>query len=257
MLMDELKAYLDCEVLKYNTPEFIEEDPVQFPRLYTDKRDIEIASLLTSTIAWGNRTMICRDASRLMAMLEHQPYRYVMEKAYEELPEGNIHRTFFNRNLRYYLRGLHLVYERFGSLEELAVSIGAPQAEAPAWEIARALNDCLKNANGGNTDSRCLPQDLEKTALKRFNMALRWLVRNDGIVDMGVWTSIKPSQLRIPLDVHVGNVSRSLGLLDRRSNDRRAVEELTGKLQIFCPEDPVKYDFALFGAGIAAKATKD
>ncbi|MDE6289081.1 MAG: DUF2400 domain-containing protein, partial [Muribaculaceae bacterium] len=103
-------------------------------------------------------------------------------------------------------------------------------------------------------DSRCLPLGLETTALKRFNMALRWLVRNDGIVDLGVWTALTPAMLRIPLDVHVGNVSRALGLLERKANDRRAVEELTARLRTFCPEDPVKYDFALFGAGVAARA---
>ncbi len=100
---------------------------------------------------------------------------------------------------------------------------------------------------------RCLPLGLDKSALKRFNMALRWLVRDDGIVDMGVWKALKPSQLFIPLDVHVGNVSRGLGLLDRKQNDRRAVEELTATLRTLRPADPVVYDFALFGIGIDSK----
>lgn len=249
----DLKALLESEVRRYNTPEFITDDPVQFPRLYSDPRDIEITSLIVSTIAWGNRTMICRNASRMLAMMDHQPYRYVMDEAYEDLPDGNIHRTFFNRNLRHYLRGLHRVYSRHGSLEELARHAGAPAAEAPAWTIAAALNAELEAANGC-TDSRCLPLGIDKTALKRFNMALRWLVRDDGIVDMGIWKAITPAQLRIPLDVHVANVSRGLGLLTRRSNDRTAVEELTARLREFCPDDPVKYDFALFGAGVNARA---
>lgn len=255
----DLKTFLDGEVARYNTPAFIEDDPVQFPHLYTDKRDIEIVSLLVSAIAWGNRKMICNNASRLMATLEHQPYNYVMDRAYEELPEGNIHRTFFNRNLQHFLRGLRAVYERYGSIEDLAIAIGAPDAPAPAWAIAGALNRCLADADDGRSDCRCLPLDMSKTALKRFNMALRWLVRDDGIVDLGVWKAIKPSQLYIPLDVHVGNVSRALGLLERRSNDRRAVEELTATLRTMCPEDPIKYDYALFGAGVYARAgiTKD
>lgn len=255
--MDEIKALLEREVRRYNTPAFIDDDPVQFPRLYSDKRDIEIASLLTSTIAWGKRTMICRNASRMMQIMEHRPYEYVMDRAYEDLPDGNIHRTFFNKNLRYYLRGLHSVYSRYGSLEDLARSIGAADSEAPAWEIAAALNACLIEANAGVADCRCLPQGLGKTALKRFNMALRWLVRNDGIVDMGVWDVISPAQLYIPLDVHVGDVSRAIGLLQRHSNDRAAVVELTARLREFCPEDPIKYDFALFSLGIYAEITTD
>ena len=108
-------------------------------------------------------------------------------------------------------------------------------------------------ANGGNADSQCLPTKLANTALKRVNMALRWLVRDDGIVDMGVWNVIRPSQLFIPLDVHVGDTARALGLVARKANDRRTVEELTGILRQMRPEDPVIYDFALFGIGIGDK----
>ena len=123
----------------------------------------------------------------------------------------------------------------------------------PAWELARLINEALCAANNGTADCRCLPLDLNKSALKRFNMALRWLVRDDGIVDMGIWTAIKPSQLYIPLDVHVGNTSRALGILGRRSNDRRAVIELTDTLRPLCPDDPAIFDFALFGIGITAE----
>lgn len=259
-MTDELKMLLDREVMRYNCPEFIDDDPVQFPRLYTDKRDIEIASLLVSTIAWGNRTMICRSASRMLDLLEHQPYHYMMDRGYEELPAGNVHRTFFNANLQHYLRGLRSIYAEYGSLEDFAAAVGAGHSDSPAWHLAAAIAERLTAANGGVSDSRCLPGNIEKTALKRFNMALRWLVRDDGIVDMGVWRVIRPEQLRIPLDVHVGNVSRALGLLERRQNDRKAVEELTARLRRYCPEDPVKYDFALFGAGVSARAaelTKD
>lgn len=259
-MTDELKMLLDREVMRYNCPEFIDDDPVQFPRLYTDKRDIEIASLLVSTIAWGNRTMICRSASRMLDLLEHQPYHYMMDRGYEELPVGNVHRTFFNVNLQHYLRGLRSIYAEYGSLEDFAAAVGAGHSDSPAWHLASAIAERLTAANGGVSDSRCLPGNIEKTALKRFNMALRWLVRDDGIVDMGIWRVIRPEQLRIPLDVHVGNVSRALRLLERRQNDRKAVEELTARLRRYCPEDPVKYDFALFGAGVSARAaelTKD
>ena len=108
-------------------------------------------------------------------------------------------------------------------------------------------------ANGGSTNSRCLPTKLNNTALKRINMALRWLVRDDGIVDMGVWNAIKPSQLFIPLDVHVGNTARALGLITRKANDKKTVLELTDILRQMRPSDPVVYDYALFGIGIGDK----
>ena len=237
---------------RYNTPEFIADDPVQFPRMFTDRRDIEIVSLLVSTIAWGNRTMICNSARKMLSLMDWKPYEYVKDGGYEELGEGNIHRTFFNKNFKHYLRGLHRVYAQYGSLEGLAKACGAAESEVPAWKLAERLNCELAGANEGQSDCRCLPLNLDKSALKRFNMALRWMVRNDGIVDMGIWTELKPSQLYIPLDVHVGNTSRALGLLDRKANDRRSVELLTEALRTLDAEDPVRYDFALFGAGVNA-----
>ena len=249
----DLEELLNREAARYNSPDFISADPVQFPRMFSEQRDIEIASLLASTIAWGNRTMICRSANKMFGLMDWQPYNYVMDAGYEELPDGNIHRTFFNRNLKHYLRGLRAIYEKYGTLENFARACGAADAEAPSWHLAEAINGALADANGGCADCRCLPLGLDKSALKRFNMALRWLVRDDGIVDMGVWKALKPSQLFIPLDVHVGNVTRGLGLLDRKQNDRRAVEELTATLRTLRPADPVVYDFALFGIGIDSK----
>lgn len=253
----DVRELLDSEALRINSPSFIDADPVQFPRRYSSLPDIEIASLLSATIAWGNRTMICRDCDRMLSMMDSSPYAYVMDRAYESLdPAANIHRTFFNRNLQYYLRGLYSIYSRYPSLADWARHLSVHADEAPAWAFTRHLLEALAAANGGATDSRCLPQNIDKTALKRINMALRWLVRNDGIVDMGVWTFMKPSQLYIPLDVHVGNVSRSLGILTRRQDDRRAVDELTGVLRTLRPDDPVIYDYALFGIGINSKLKK-
>lgn len=250
----DLVDLLNREAYRFNKPEFIEEDPVQFPRMFTDNRDIEIASLLTSTIAWGNRTMICRSANKMFDIMDWQPYNYIVDSGFEYLSDdGNIHRTFFNRNLKHYLRGLRSIYAKHGSLENFAVNAAVRETEFPAWKLAEAINYELASANNDCCDSRCIPLGLEKSALKRFNMALRWLVRDDGIVDLGIWKALKPSQLFIPLDVHVGNVSRGLGLLERRQNDRRAVEELTSTLRILDSEDPVKYDFALFSIGIESK----
>lgn len=254
-MTNDTAQLLITEASRFNHPDFIAHDPVQFPRMFSEKRDIEIAALLASTIAWGNRTMICRSAGKMLGLMDWQPYNYVMERGYEELPDGNIHRTFFNRNLRHYLRGLHYIYSHHDSLEDYAAKCHSADSHAPAWHLASAINEALRIANDGAADCRCLPLDLDKSALKRFNMALRWLVRDDGIVDIGIWNVIKPSQLFIPLDVHVGNTSRALGILGRKSNDRRAVIELTDTLRPLRPDDPAIFDFALFGIGItAAKA---
>lgn len=252
---ESLKFFLDQEVARYNTPEFIEDDPVRFPRMFTDVRDVEITSLLVSAIAWGRRPMILKSAEKMLALMEHQPYAWMADRAYEELPDGNIHRTFFAANLRHFMRGLHLLYSRYGTLDALAASLrpAGGHWHGAAWEIAAEINRALCEANDGRTDCRCLPLNADKSALKRFNMALRWLVRDDGIVDTGLWKSVRPSELYIPLDVHVGNISRQLGLTDRRANDRRTVEDLTAVLARMCPDDPVKYDFALFGIGVSGR----
>lgn len=247
-----MRETLDREARRINSPDFIGSDPVQFPRRFTRQEDIEIVSLLASTIAWGNRTMICRDCERMLALMEHRPFDYMMDEGYEELdPAMNLHRTFFARNLQHYLRGLRAIYRRHGTLEAFAASEHIAQSETPSWQLVAAMSRELAAANGAAAcDSRCLPGNLDNTALKRINMALRWLVRDDGIVDLGIWHVLTPAQLYIPLDVHVGNVSRQLGLLARRANDRKAVLELTGHLRQMRPDDPVLYDYALFGLGI-------
>jgi len=248
-----LKIRLDGLVEKYNVSSFADADPVQFPRRFSDKRDIEISSLLTSTIAWGRRQMILRNAERLHGLLGNEPFRFVTQGDIDAVPDDNIHRTFFGRHLRYFLRGLKDVYSRYGSLEDFARAIGAQTSDAPAWLIAERLNALMADANAGcplDGPTRCLPDKPEKSALKRLNMALRWLVRRDGIVDIGCWNLLGPDQLYLPLDVHSAATARSLGLLKRTQNDRRAVEEVTETLRRFNPADPVIYDFALFGAGV-------
>lgn len=255
MISKETIELLESEAERINNIDFIADDPVQFPRRFDRLQDIEIATLLCSSIAWGKRTMICRDCDRMLALMGHDPYNYVMEQAYEDLPDQNIHRTFFADNLRHYLRGLHLIYSRYPSLQEYARDKRVGDSEAPPWRLAEIINNALAEANMGKGDSRCLPLNLTSTALKRLNMGLRWLVRDDGIVDLGVWDVISPSQLRIPLDVHVGNTARSLGLTERKANDRKTVEEITDIMRTIRPEDPALFDYALFGIGITASKT--
>ncbi len=255
---DNIAEILIEEAQRINCPEFIKSDPVQFPHRFSDVRDIEIVSLLCSNIAWGRREMICRDCNRLLELLENEPYRFVTTGPVEDIEDTlNIHRTFFGRNLKHYLRALRLIYSRHESIDAFCRSAGAQNSDAPAWTLADALRNAMTDANNSPADSRCMPARLDNSALKRLNMALRWLVRNDGIVDLGVWRSLKPAQLFIPLDVHVGNTARQLGLLFRKAQDKKSVMELTTRLREICPEDPVLLDFALFGLGIEANRQSD
>ena len=148
------------------------------------------------------------------------------------------------------LRGLKRIYDAHHSLNDFAAAHRVGESDEPAWRLVELMQQEMMAANAGATDSRCLPTNLTGTALKRINMALRWLVRDDGIVDMGVWSAIRPSQLFIPLDVHVGNTARALGMIDRKANDKKTVLELTAMLRQFRPDDPVIYDYALFGIGV-------
>ena len=253
--MEDMKRFLDEEAALINRPEFIGDDPVQFPRRFEKLQDIEIVSLLASMIAWGKRTMICRDAECLLALMGHDPYNYVMDEGYLDLdPNQNIHRTFFARDLQHFLTGMREIYRRYPSLDAFSDAVKAADDAAPAWKLVEEMQKIITDANGGVPSKRGLPNNLKQTALKRVNMALRWLVRDDGIVDMGVWKSIPKSKLYIPLDVHVGNTARELGLLTRRQDDRKAVEELTQVLRKYRPDDPAYYDYALFGIGVNGKS---
>lgn len=246
----EIRELLENEAKRINNPDFIGKDPVQFPRRFENLQDIEIVSFLAATLAWGNRKMICKDIEKMLGLMDYQPYSYMMDKGYEDLdPRLNIHRTFFASHLQHFLKGFRKIYKDYESLDNFSASNKVGEETAPAWKLVELMNNVLKDENGESC-SRCLPLNLKQSALKRVNMALRWLVRDDGIVDMGVWKSIPKSKLYIPLDVHVGNVSRELGLLTRKQNDRKSVEELTGVLRDINPEDPALYDFALFGIGI-------
>ena len=242
----DIKAYLDEHAERINRPSFIENDPVKFPRRYKNLRDVEIVSFLVATIAWGKRTMILRDAERMLAKIGNSPYDYVMSEGYEKLGTANVHRTFFENDMAYMLRG----FRHFYSLYESMDSHMSTCTEHTPQKLVEALRLSAVEANNGVHNMKCYSKDFKNTALKRVNLALRWLVRKDGIVDLGVWKSIKPSELYIPLDVHVGNTAREIGLLTRKNNDWKAACELTENLRKYNPEDPILYDFALFGIGI-------
>ena len=246
-----LKERLDEAAHRINSPEFIADDPVQFPRMFPEQEDAEIVALLAAMMAWGRRPMILRDVRRTLDLMDWQPKAYALSGQWEELPDDmNLHRTMFARHLKYLMRGFREIYRKWGSLDAFCAAKVPAGADQAPWLFTEALSAVMQERNEGAFCPECIPSKLDSTALKRINMALRWLVRDDGIVDMGLWRSLKPSQLYIPLDVHVGNVSRSLGLLTRKSNDRKAVLELTSALRAFRPDDPTLYDYALFGLGV-------
>ena len=190
--------------------------------------------------------MILRDAERMLVKTGNSPYDYVMSKGYEKLGTANVHRTFFENDMAYMLRGFRHFYSQYESIDEFmsTLTVHTPQ------NLVEKLRLSAMEANGNIHNMRCYSKDFKNTALKRVNLAMRWLVRNDGIVDLGVWKSMKPSELYIPLDVHVGNTARKIGLLTRKINDWKAVDELTIKLREYNQDDPILYDFALFGIGI-------
>lgn len=243
-MKQDLKTKLDALVDEYNTPAFIENDPVRFVRMFTNKRDIEVAAFLVSMIAWGRRTQINNSCQKLLFdIMGGKPYEYVMSEKWKELnPDMNIHRTFWGRDLQYMCRGLVDVYDgcnHYGVDETLEFMY-----LENTWNWIYDLRYRFYDVN--DYYNKHLPNP-DSAACKRMHLMLRWLVRNDGIVDLGIWKSIDPADLYIPLDVHVAEAARELGLLNRKQNDRKAVEELTAKLRELDPADPVKYDFALFG----------
>jgi uncharacterized protein (TIGR02757 family) len=245
-----LAQKLDFWYEKICTRDFIADDPVQFPRRFSKKEDIEIAAFLSATIAWGRRDLILRSAEKMFAIMGKNPFSYITTGEYKKLKNKNIHRTFFEDDLKYFCRGFEHCYAKYGSLEKLFAG------ERNTWEGIAAFREEMAKGNKGQYSKHIsnpgLPSEEETngSACKRLNLALRWLVRK-GPVDLGLWKSIKPSALFIPLDVHVARTARQLGLLERKSNDKKAVIELTKRLREFCAQDPVKYDFALFGMGLS------
>lgn len=245
--MYNIKEHLDILVERYNTHEFIKDDPVQFPHRYNEKHDIEIVSFLIATIAWGKRSMILNSSERLLNIMGISPFDFIMSEGFNNLePNVCVHRTFFNRDLIYYCKGLKDIYSRYDSLEDLFTRDG----NHDTWQGIQYFRDAMQEANAGISSKHISNPACEApnkgSACKRLHLALRWLVRNDGIVDFGIWKKFNPSDLMIPLDVHVARVSRAINLLTRKSNDRQAVEELTNKLRQLDANDPIRYDFALF-----------
>lgn len=247
--LNELKDFLDAKVSQYNTIDFIEPDPISVPHRYSLKEDIEIAGFLASSIAWGNRKMITKNAHRMMDLLGNSPYDFVMNHSESQLEQlvGFVHRTFNAEDFAYFIKALRHIYANKGGLEKVFIQ---NQSETSLQPAIHQLNKVFFEIPHPARTRKHVADPNKGSVAKRINMYLRWMVRSDKAgVDLGIW-DISPSKLSCPLDVHSGNVARKLGLLDRKQNDLKALAELDSSLRSLDPNDPVKYDFALFGLGI-------
>lgn len=244
----ELKLFLDEKVLQFNTKSFIEDDPIQIPYKYSRKEDIEISAFLACTIAWGNRTMIIKNAYRMMELMDESPFDFVVNHNENDLKglQKFVHRTFNGEDLIFFIRALNNIYTKKGGMEAL---FKMHQGESSLLlAIAQFHNIFFEPEHDKRSEKHVANPDKGSVA-KRINLFLRWMIRKDRIVDFGLW-DIPTSKLHCPLDVHSGNIARKLGLITRKNNDLAALEELDSNLRALDAEDPVKYDFALFGLGV-------
>ncbi|MCF0207646.1 MAG: TIGR02757 family protein [Bacteroidales bacterium] len=253
MTPQEINALLDKHYDNFANPDFICNDPIQIPHSFTKKEDIEISGFFASIIAWGNRKMIINNAKRFMQLMDNAPYDFVMNHEQRDLKclEKAVHRTFNGEDMLFFVKSLANIYRNHGGLE----AVFSKYAEMDKNLIN--VHEVLFEIPYQQRSLRHISDITKGSAAKRLNMFLRWMVRDDGRgVDFGLWKSISPSKLLIPLDVHCGRTARELGLLTRNQNDWKAVVELTENLRKFDPNDPVKYDFALFGAGVTQTSLK-
>lgn len=246
-----LKELLDDRYLKYNVPAYIDDDPIQIPHLFNRKEDVEIAAFLASSIAWGQRKTIISNARKLISWIDDAPYDFVMHADKDDFKtvEKFVHRTFNGIDCICFLHALRNIYQYHGGLEKVfQQGYDIDNTIYSALHHFRTLFFELPHAK---RTEKHLGDVTRNAAAKRLNMLLRWMVRKDNQgVDFGLWRGIPTSALMLPLDVHTGNVGRALGLLSRKQDDWKAVEEITEALRQFDPKDPVKYDYALFGMGL-------
>ena len=245
MNQNELKEFLDFKVEQYENSAFISSDPIQIPHLFTRKEDIEIMGFLLATIAWGNRKSIITNGKKLVEIMENEPFEFI--KNYSNNKDLKfVHRTFNAEDLDFFFRSLRSIYEN-GSLEK-SFSLNN-KLDGLKGRIHNFRTVFLATEHQSRSEKH-ISNPLSNSACKRLVMFLRWMVRDSKKgVDFGIWKSISPSELYIPLDVHTGNIARKLGLLSRTQNDWTTNEELIQTLRIFDENDPAKYDFALFGLG--------
>lgn len=246
-----LKSFLEEKYEYYDQPKWIEDDPIAIPHRFSKKQDIEISGFLAAIIAWGNRKSILNNAERILSIMDNAPHEFILQHSDKDLKkcDGFVHRTFNANDLKYFFMSLQRIYRDFDSMDDLfAHLIGNGNFHQA---ILSDFKRYFFRMDHSFKREKHLSDPMKNSAAKRLNMFLRWMVRRDEHgVDMGIWHSIRPAELSCPLDVHTGNVARKLGLLKRKQNDAKAVEELDGSLRKLDAQDPVKYDIALFGLGV-------
>jgi uncharacterized protein (TIGR02757 family) len=251
----DLREFLDRKVEEYNQHSFLKNDPISIPRLFTKKQDIEIAGFFAAVFSWGNRSTIINKSKELMQRMDNSPYSFITQHSEKDLKKliDFKHRTFNAADLLYFLQFLQWHYHKNKSLEN-AFTRGMHKNDDT---VVNGLNAFRKyffsNEHEKRTEKHIAAPEMNSTC-KRLNMFLRWMVRKDDTgVDFGIWKKISPSQLICPIDLHVARVTRRLGILKRKQTDWQAALELTEYLRTLDPNDPVKYDFALFGLGVMEK----
>lgn len=253
-----LKKFLDQKVIQFNNPSFIKDDPVCIPHLFTKNQDIEIAGFFAAIFAWGIRKTIINKSKALLQIMDNEPYEFCLHHSEEDLKkvERFCHRTFNDTDLLYFIYFLKFHYSKHQSLE--VAFFNNKTIQQPHNTVELALNYfyeyffSLEDVPARTKKHIASPK--KNSTCKRLNMYLRWMVRNDDKgVDFGIWKKISPSQLICPIDLHVARVAKHFDLLKRKQVDWQAAIELTEALKKFDKQDPVKYDFALFGLGIIEK----
>jgi len=251
-----LKSFLDEQVIIFNHRSFIAHDPICIPHQFSKLQDIEIMGFMASTLAWGQRTTIIKNCNKLIELMDGEPYHFIInpDQAALKAMVSFAHRTFNGVDLLYFISFFNQYYKEHNSLES-AFSRHLSDHDlhvGPSISGFHKTFFSLKNAPARTQKHVATPD--RKSACKRLNMFLRWMVRKDNNgVDFGLWTSISMSQLICPLDVHVSKVAYQLGLINTSRSDWRTALELTAILRQFDPIDPAKYDFALFGLGAFSK----
>jgi uncharacterized protein (TIGR02757 family) len=243
----EVKEILDLYYHRYHQKAFIEEDPIQIPLSYHTKQDQEISGLFASTFAWGQRKTIIAKTKELMNRMDNTPFDFIVNSSVNDKKSiiGFKHRTFNDTDALYYLDFLKDVYSKFNSLEDFIFE----KTNTVEGGLIHFKTSFENATNFPKRTGKHLSSPLSGSACKRLNMYFRWMVRSNDI-DLGIWTKIKPKDLICPLDVHVVRVANELQLMDTTKTNWKTATELTKKLSLFDPIDPVKYDFALFGLGV-------
>lgn len=243
---------LESKYKKYNTIAFIENDPISIPHRFNKKQDIEIAGFFAATFAWGLRKTIINKSLELMELFDSAPYDFILNHKENDLKcfLNFKHRTFNSTDLLYFIHFFKEYYLKHESLEDIFIP-----TENRALNIKSGLDNFYKyfisNEFYSQRTGKHVASPSKKSACKRINMFLRWMVRRDeNGVDFGIWKNIKSNQLICPCDIHVEKVARKLQIISRKQVDWRMAVELTESLKKFDPDDPVKYDFALFGMGV-------